>query len=146
MVRAPMRLCFISPYPPSICGIADYTYHLTKALLELNPDMRIDIITEYEAQSDDDRVVVYPSFDIISALERVKPRLVHIQHSFGVLGSDDRMIRILEVLRKLGARVVVTFHTVHSRETVDFEVKGYDIEEYNRIICSSSACVHTVHT
>ena len=148
-----MRICYISSYPPTICGIGDYTESLVKELVRINPNIKIDIIAEYEARSDVDTIKVHPVFDrknysgkeIIRAIRRIKPEITHVQHSFGILGADQRAINVLEAAKELGSKIVVTFHTVHSRETVDFKVQGYDIEEYNRII-SSYADHIIVHT
>ncbi len=148
-----MKLCYISSYPPTICGIGDYTESLAKELIKLDPTIEIHVIAEYEAKSSIERIKVHPTFDrksytsqeIIEAIRKIKPEIAHLQHSFGIFGADQRAISILEALRKLGSKVIVTFHTVHSRETVDFKVAGYDIEDYNRII-SSYAHHIIVHT
>ncbi len=148
-----MRICYISSYPPTVCGIGDYTESLVKELINLYGDIYIDVIAEHEAKSSSKRIKVYPVFDrknyngreIINTLQILKPDIIHIQHSFGIFGADDRLLNIIKFSKKLNSRIVVTFHTVHTRETVDFEVKGYDIEEYNRII-SSYADHIIVHT
>ncbi|RLF22064.1 MAG: hypothetical protein DRN15_09965 [Thermoprotei archaeon] len=148
-----MRLCMVSPYPPTICGIADYSYQLIKALVQLRPDVNVYVVAEHGARSDNERVAVLPVFDrrdyraeqIIEAIEEVDPDIVHIQHSFGVFGADDRLLEIMRSVKRLGAKLITTFHTVHSRETIDFELKGYDIEDYNRLVCkySDHVIVHT---
>jgi len=139
-----MKLCFISPYPNTICGIADYTYFLTKALVKINSKIDIHVIAESEGMSDDSRIKVYPVFDrkyfdpkpVIEVLNRLEPDIVHIQHSFSIYGSDERLINVMKFARSIDSKIVITFHSVHSRETADKTVMGCDIEEYNRLLCS----------
>ena len=149
-----LKLCFISPYPPTVCGIADYTNCLVKGILENKPDLRIHVVAEKSARSDDPRVIVHSVFDrrdfrpsdIINVVRDLDINVVHIQHEFGIFGADERFIELLRFLKGRGLKVVVTFHTVHSNETARFRVKGFrDVEEYNRVICS--LCDHViVHT
>lgn len=143
----------ISSYPPTICGIGDYVECLLKELVNLTSKFNVNVIAEFDSKSDDPRINIHPVFDrknysgkeIIDKLNEIKPNITHFQHSYGIFGADERFIKLLEAAKSINSRIIVTFHTVHSRETLDFEMKSYDVEDYNRIICSYADHI-IVHT
>ena len=142
-----MQVALISTYPPTTCGIASYSHHLTAALRATDPSVRVAVVTELDTTSADPDV--WPSFDrdgeyvapILDGVENLDADLVHIQHEYGVFGLDERFHELLAGLRRAGRPVVVTQHTVHTTLSMDLGCSwrgrrpppsDLDIERYQR--------------
>ncbi len=135
-----MKICFITTWSPKFCGIATYTSFLSDGLLK-KKDVRIDIITEKEnppvktkklsAHPGFDRKTEYAK-DIIKEIDKIKPNIVHIQHEFGIFGNDFRLINLL---KKIKARKIVTLHTICAAGQ---KKKLKDIELFNRQVAKHS--------
>ncbi len=120
-----MRIAFVSTYPPIECGIGTYTCYLNEALKKLHNETFV--VSQIGAQGKN----VFPIFsrdsislgaDIFNVCDKITPDVIHIQHEYGLYGSQ-RGVQIAEfILRcKLGGEpVVTTLHTVHV-ELEDFE-------------------------
>ena len=126
-----MKLAFVSSYPPSHCGIGEYTRMLVASLKSLNPGIEAyyvfsDISAKKEPWLDDHYgAIVYPTFVRGSGrgLERIVDMLseiggvdvLHIQHDYSLYGYDDTVLRVAEKARDegLAGKIVVTMHTVH---------------------------------
>jgi len=137
-----MRIGFVSTYPPIECGIATYTSYLNEALLKLHNETFV--VSQSGAQGNN----VYPVFDmngssigtqVYSFSARMTPDIMHIQHEFGLYGSQ-RGVQVIEIILRLklaGVPVVTTLHTVY-----------HDFNETEKIIIrlilneSSSVIVH----
>jgi len=114
-----MRIGFVSSYPPMECGIGTYTDYLNVALRELENETFV--ISQFGAQGD--RVFPIfkahaPSFaaDVYSTSINMTPDLMHIQHEYGLYGSQ-RGVEVIELIlryRLSGVPVVTTLHTVYT--------------------------------
>ena len=120
-----MRIAFVSTYPPIECGIGTYTCYLNEALKKLHNETFV--VSQIGAQGKN----VFPIFsrdsislgaDIFNVCDKITPDVIHIQHEYGLYGSQ-RGIQIAEFILRCklaGEPVVTTLHTVHT-ELEDFE-------------------------
>jgi len=113
-----MRICYISTYPPTECGIATYTKYLSDEILKLKRE------TFVLCQVGSYGEIAYPTFspsdnDISHKLfhmaSKFTPDIIHIQHEFGLFG-EERGIQIIDFLLRCKIAdipVVTTLHTVY---------------------------------
>ncbi len=135
-----MRIGFVSTYPPIECGIGTYTQYLNSSLRKIGNE------TFVMSQSGAEGHAVFPVFkndstsfssDVFSTSTRMTPDLIHIQHEYGLYGSQ-RGVEIVDLVlryRLAGLPVVLTLHTVYE------ELKEYEqlllkhlIDECNAVI------------
>ena len=113
-----MRVGMISTHPPIECGIATYTQYLVQALRERS----VDVYVVGHLGSSGPQV--FPAFDYededlperaYSAMMRLTPDVVHIQHEFALYGRHHgvNVVPLILRFRLLGVPVVVTLHTVY---------------------------------
>ncbi len=124
----PLKVAFISTYPPRRCGIATYTADLTGNFRKISGDVNHNndqhvfevIALNNSPQSyhygrevsfhirDQHRGDYQRAADFIN----VSPvEVVCLQHEFGIFGGDDGSY-IIHLLRSLKKPVVTTFHTI----------------------------------
>jgi glycosyltransferase involved in cell wall biosynthesis len=134
-----MRVCYISTYPPTECGIATYTEYLSQAVKK--HDKEIHIVSQLGAKGHN----VYPIYspidnDIATKLfhvsSKITPDVINIQHEYGLFGSESG-IQILDFLYRCkiaNLPTVTTIHTVYEK-----------LERHQEIIlesiCSSSSAI-----
>ncbi|UCC61290.1 MAG: hypothetical protein JSV02_05585 [Dehalococcoidia bacterium] len=116
-------VALVSPYKPIICGIADYSYFLTREA----PPHRWDVLSfnldNYgvplcEEQSPAAKTVWYginsrDDFSAASIEQGLRPRskqVLWFQHEFGIWRGNARFVKML---RELNTPKVVTLHTLH---------------------------------
>ena len=112
-----MRIGFVSTYPPIECGIATYTESLNIALRKLQNETFV--MSQFGAEGEDVFALYHPdsptfASDIFSISVRMTPDVMHIQHEYGLYGSQ-RGVEIIELLLRYhlaGIPVVTTLHTV----------------------------------
>lgn len=117
-MRGPMHLALVSTYPPTKCGIANYSQNLTAALRQ--EGIKVTVLAEKSAgvpaqegtrhswSRREDWVA-----DVATELAALKPDLVHFQHEEAILGQDRRLPALLERTRALGLKSAVTLHSVY---------------------------------
>ena len=122
-----MRIGFVSTYPPIECGIGTYTEALSGALRKLNNETFV--VSQFGAQGDGIFPVYQPdsstlAADIFTTNTRMTPDLVHIQHEYGLFGSQ-KGVAVIELIlryRLAGIPVVTTLHTVTTELARDEEI------------------------
>lgn len=134
-----MRIGYVSTYPPIECGIATYTRDLNLAVGKLHNESFV--ISQLGSQGDN----VYPVFDpagadiatkVFNLSAKLTPDIIHIQHEFGLYGSQ-RGVQVVELILRFklaGVPVVTTLHTVYP----DF---AEDVKHITRLILSESSKV-----
>ena len=137
-----MRVCYISTYPPTECGIATYTQYLSDAVKECNKE--VVVISQVGASGEKVFSVFSPgdsdiSNKIFHIASKLTPDVIHIQHEFGLYGSVHGIQIIDFILRcKIaGVSVVTTLHTVNENAG-----RGEHIILENIIKNSSAIIVH----
>ncbi len=112
-----MRIGYVSTYPPIECGIATYTNYLNEAVHSLHNETFV--ISKLGAQGRN----VFPVYDPVGASiatqiynlsTRMTPDIIHIQHEFGLYGSQ-KGVQIIELIVRyemVGVPVATTLHSV----------------------------------
>ncbi len=134
-----MRVCYISTYPPTECGIATYTQYLSCAVRKL--DKEVHIVSQIGAKGHN----VYPVYspidnDIATRLfhvsSKITPDVINVQHEYGLFGAESG-VQILDFLyrcKMADLPTVTTLHTVYE-----------ELEKHQEIIlgsiCSSSSAI-----
>ncbi|MDK2896189.1 MAG: hypothetical protein PWP04_309 [Candidatus Atribacteria bacterium] len=115
----PLRVGFLSTYPPTICGIATFTQDLAEAVaVNLSSSPKILAVSQNE------EVISYPNEvtfviqkeskkDYLEAAEKANYSLdlVNIQHEYGIFGGKDGEL-LLNFLENLKKPAVTNLHTV----------------------------------
>lgn len=114
-----MRIGYVSTYPPIECGIATYTSYLNEAVRSLHNETFV--ISQSGAQGRNVFPVYEPGSDSIATQiynlsTRMTPDIIHIQHEFGLYGSQNgvQIIDLIVRYRLVGVPVATTLHTVYS--------------------------------
>ncbi len=127
---------FVTRYPPTHCGIAEYSRFLVSALKSLNPKMKVTVFTTNESGEeryvDEIGVEVIPCFGrfekdyskLIDAVNENRVEVLHVQHEYGIFGFGNDVLKTLKELReeKMVEATVVTTHTVDHPYTARPEV------------------------
>ena len=105
-----MRICYISTYPPTECGIATYTQFLSNAVKECKKEVLV--ISQVGASGEKVFPVFSPSDSDISnkifhIASKLTPDVIHIQHEFGLYGSEHG-IQIIDFI--LRCKIAERFH------------------------------------
>ena len=115
-----VRVALVSTFPPSECGIANYSRELVTALAATAPDIDPIVIAERTPQPATETRVVRAwdrsgpwARDVLDVLERIRPDVVHVQHEESILGNRP-LLPFLRAIAALRIRSVVTLHTVHA--------------------------------
>lgn len=114
-----MRICYVSTYPPIECGIATYTSYLNEAINSLYNETFV--VSQSGAQGSN----VFPVYEpgstsiatrIYNLSTKMTPDIIHIQHEFGLYGSQNgvQIIDLIVRYRMIGVPVATTLHTVYS--------------------------------
>ncbi len=141
-----MRVAFISTFPPAKCGIAEYTYDLASAMLQLLRG-RVSItvfrfnVREGASQDVYDNLELVHIVDIGTAGQPDYDRIlrevskegsfdvIHIQHEYSIFPADTKFLDFLKELKKYCCRLIVTLHNV--RHPLHYP----GIEKLQRKIC-----------
>ncbi len=134
-----MRVAYISTFPPTKCGIAEYTYDLVNAMRNIRGHVDItvyrlsngDVVKngEYDFAGfnivDVDTLAGSSTLDLSKILDVVEGHydVIHVQHEYSVFPSNTRFLAFLRALKRHGDRLVLTMHTVkhHSCGYADFQ-------------------------
>lgn len=116
-----MRVALVSTYPPTACGIANYTAALSQTIGE-RADAEVTILAERTSDDAPDAPGVMRCWhrrgnwveDVLAAVDHARPDVVHVQHEETILGQDRRLPALFERLGERGIGSVVTLHSVYS--------------------------------
>lgn len=113
-----MHVALVSTYPPTKCGIANYTKNLVTALrlegttVTVLAESSSNDVAEVDTRHCWNRKGSWGS-DLLAQLETLRPDVVHFQHEEAILGQDGRLSALLRGVRKLGIASAVTLHSVY---------------------------------
>ena len=126
-LSTPLRVGFVSSFPPRRCGIASFTADLAGAIRQANPAVRIAVVAVDPGWERWERQAPYPAgVDEVFAIEaeqreqywqaaqwlaRWGCQVVSVQHEYGLFGGV-RGSYILDLVEALRVPVVSTLHTV----------------------------------
>ena len=116
-----MRVGFVSTFPPAECGIATYTQYLREGLDPAEHESFV--ISQFGGAGKDVFPLWHPgehfSERVFGTATRMTPDVVHIQHEYGLFGSQHgtEIVDLLLRLRLAEVPAVVTLHTVYETIT-----------------------------
>jgi 1,2-diacylglycerol 3-alpha-glucosyltransferase len=126
-VVSPLRICFVSPYPPRFGGIATYSHELIEGIKKRGHTVYIICNPDLNAGGHEGQENVYAvmdtekmdwSRDVFDAINKLNPDVVHIQHEYGLYDLGGRLSTdLLDLLVRLNLQrtpTVVTYHSVYS--------------------------------
>jgi glycosyltransferase involved in cell wall biosynthesis len=134
-----VRLCFVSTYSPQRCGIATYTAALAGAISRESGERPTVLAEIGAAEGTIDGVRSLPVFErrgdyvpaLVAAARQSAARVIHVEHAPDILGVDERLPRLLEHMRAIGAITVVTLHTVHTPASGALE-RRFGVRRFHR--------------
>ncbi len=147
-----MRVGFLATYPPTRCGVAEYTRFLVEALKK-HSDAEVVVFSDDQSEplerTDDLGVKVVPCFTpgkvdysrLLDALDRYgELDVLHVQHEYGLFPPRDEFIEAMREAKKECRNIIVTLHTVYHSS------RGADVVEYQRKLCDvfDAVIVHSV--
>ncbi|RLG85108.1 MAG: group 1 glycosyl transferase [Thermoprotei archaeon] len=123
-----MRIAFVSTYPPTHCGVAEYTRMLISALKSVLSHIDIYVLCDVDGNEErfdgEAKAYVYPVFmrgsskygkilDVLSSIGGVD--IIHVEHEYGIFGDTSAILDICVRAREEGLvkKVVFTMHTIH---------------------------------
>jgi len=124
-----MSVVFVSTYPPARCGIGYYTQHLLRAFPKDYPRSviaeRLPLGGAYPVEGKEFQIIrswrrgaPFRSPDglgsillLLEASEKL-PDVVHIQHEFGLFPSTQDLRMLIDGLKELSVKSIITLHTV----------------------------------
>ena len=133
-----MRVAYVSTYPPTPCGIAEYTTDLIKSIKNL---ANLDVLVLADGVTNHD--LSYKEVAIVSAFFPGKPSygrllkvardygpfdILHIQHEYGLFPPRSEFLNVLKELRRYCDALVVTLHTVYHA------VRGYKLVKHQKML------------
>ncbi len=143
--RKPMRVCFVSAFPPSRGRLSEYGWELSRALAERKEISRVDVIGD-GVTVDGDRPKLRARniwlkdqpqtfFKILLNILKLRSDIVHFNLHLAVFGKG-RLTNFLGLLlpfatRLLGFKVVVTLHNLAER--IDLRRTGLNTSIANRL-------------
>lgn len=118
-----MRIAYLSTYPPTPCGVAEYTRYLSESML-LTGNVEITIFSDrnYKENLEKDKTIeVIPCFDggisdydeLIVAIKNYGPfDIIHVQHEYGIFPRSKDFLKLINLMKKYAKAIVITPHTV----------------------------------
>ena len=125
-------ICFVSTYPPTVCGLASYTASLSNAVAGARGSRAglgvVDLVKGPARASGPDVTFSHRAGNAASLRKATRVLnsydTVSIQHEFGIFGGSDGD-EVLDLVSGLNVPSAVTFHTVldsptpHQRMIID---------------------------
>jgi 1,2-diacylglycerol 3-alpha-glucosyltransferase len=122
----PLRICFITTYPPRFDGIAIYSHELIEAIRQRGHAVSIICIPDLNVGGHADQEDVFPVMDpekigwfrdVFDIILTLNPDVVHIQHEYGLYDIGGKFSTdLLDLLVRLNLQripTVVTYHSVY---------------------------------
>ncbi len=112
-------VCFVSTFPPAMCGIGTYTKYLTKEITHSTWRVVAFQLDEFSLSTgdmdiEDHRVDYWISLDNPSLPPSLHGDLLWFQHSFGMWGRvNTHFLKLIKQGKRRGKKVGASFHTIH---------------------------------
>ncbi|MGZ4933699.1 MAG: glycosyltransferase [Halobacteriota archaeon] len=122
--RPPLRICFVTTYPPRFDGIAMYSHELIGAITQRGHSVSIICNPDRSVGGHADQENVFPVMnpekvgwfrDVFNVIMKLDPDVVHIQHEYGLYDIDGKLSTdLLDLLIGLNLQQISTVMTYHS--------------------------------
>jgi len=110
-----LKICMVSTYPPTRCGVAYYTKELVSTLRSMCKSAQILVLSDRLTKNDPS----YP-FLLLKRIIKNRPSIIHIQHEYLMYGFYGvPLLPFTAILRFLGYPIVVTLHSVIPVQAMD---------------------------
>ncbi len=132
-----MKLAVLTRYPPAECGIAEYSWFLTKHVLEADDEVEISVLANRDVPKEISekllpRTQIFRVFtsgstdysEILRKLNEIKPDVIHIQHDYSFFPQSVEFIELLTKCKSLCKKLVITMHTVKKPIGISKAVAG----------------------
>jgi len=123
-----LKIGYVSTYPPTHCGIAEYTKFLLSALKSIQPQIELHVFSDVnstgKSSESGEFAEIHPSFrpksedyrrilDELTAVDGVD--VLHVQHEYGIFGYHNGILEAcLEAKReKLAKKIIFTMHSIY---------------------------------
>ena len=135
-----LRVAYVSTYPPTHCGVAEYTRMLATAVRSIAPSTKVYVLCNVggcvEGFDEEVGAPVYPAFrrrstsysEILNVLAGVGGvDVLHVQHEYGIYGYGGGLLKAVTEARDegLARKVVFTMHTIHHPLSRRSEALGF---------------------
>jgi len=153
-----MRIAYLTTYPPTPCGIGEYTRLLIEGLRDKCPRCTIHVYADYFGKprkpyvdSGTGALIIpchirsKPSYKkILGALEKGveehgKYDVLHLQHEYGLHPNSEAFIKFVEEAKQYADKVAITLHSVYH------SVMGYEYTWFQKRISALTDIV-VVHS
>lgn len=117
------RVALVSTFPPTMCGIAEYTQFLAQALMERGSDVVIlaDKTDKPSTPYKDGGLPVVPAFDkesedypweLLEKVKEINPQIIHVEHEYGIYHRDKCLPNFFMSVKEMKLPIIITMHTV----------------------------------
>lgn len=134
-----MKIAYVTTYPPTPCGIAEYTSYLIEGLRNVSGSLEIYVFSDSYLKKKSYFTghfgeIIIPAFqkdnsdygNLVRLIGEYGPfNVVHIQHEYGIFPSPQGFIKLLRDLKKHTDATAVTLHTVYHKNYFDQEKVAY---------------------
>jgi glycosyltransferase involved in cell wall biosynthesis len=118
-----MKVALVSTFPPTMCGIAEYTQFLAQALKERGSDVVIlaDKTGKPATAYKNKGLLVVPAFnkesenypqELLEKVDEFSPQIIHIEHEYGIYHRNECLPNFLKEVRSKNLPIIITMHTV----------------------------------
>ncbi len=150
-----MRIAFVSTFPPTRCGIAEYCYDLISAIKTISKNVYIEVFADNDTiQRFDNNLNIYihkcfikgvEGFDelYLKLVERGPFDIIHIQHEYSLFPQMSKgFLELIKNIKdkRLCKELIITMHNVYHL------CKGLEYIKYQREICRNvdKIIVHSI--
>jgi glycosyltransferase involved in cell wall biosynthesis len=127
-----MRIAYLTTYPPTPCGIGEYTRFLIEGLQAKCPRCEVHVYADYYGKprapytDPSTKALVIPCHirskpsykRILDAMRRGVEQhgrydVLHIQHEYGLHPHSERLISFMEEAKRFADKLAITLHSVY---------------------------------
>ncbi len=151
-----MRIVYISTYPPTHCGVGEYTRMLVMALKSINPSLEIHVFSNIdeggpERYDEGAGAYIHPVYTrgsnsykgVLDKLTEINGAdIVHVQHEYGIFGYTPAILKTLLTAKDDGLvkKIVFTMHTIDHPSSIRIKT----LEFQSKLNNVDSVIVHSI--
>lgn len=149
-----MKVCHVGTFWPTVSyGHTVYVDNLIRGMRTHQPDRHVVLAASPAEAKETEGWECIPCFnpandyvdDIAGAVKTAKPDVTIIQHSPDLFGNDQRLPRLVQRLKELGAGPVVNSHSIYPQHWRSGARPGRNAAAFDRAV-ASHASLMAVHS